>query len=157
MDVDWSRWFLSILAAVGIGLLFRLPFFICSLFEQRRYHHTESINSLPRGFEDGDCAPRALSNAGIMPYQDAINLVGGSKLTGKYSFFDILKVRGWKQYERTSSKEETFGDFAKKHRNNVYILISTGNPNHAAAVVKGKVVDNWDSTDLYVRWFFVKK
>ena len=92
-----------------------------------------------------------------MPYKDAVNLVGGGRLTGKYSFSDILKVRGWKQYERISNKRESFGDFAKKHKKNTYILVSAGDSSHAAAVVKGKVVDNWDSTDLPVRWFFVKR
>lgn len=158
--MDLNEVFLFLLGLIAINVLFNVPYILglfLRLFERRRYHHTDATHSLPRGFEDGDCAPRALSNAGIMPYKDAVNLVGGSRLTGKYSFSDILKVRGWKQYERISNRKESFGDFAKKHKKNTYILVSTGDSSHAAAVVKGKVVDSWDSTDLPVRWFFVKR
>lgn len=117
------------------------------------------FNNNPQGLKIGDCVIRAISAAmnqtwertyvdlcieGFM-YKDMPN---ANSVWGTY-----LRSKGWKRHAIPDSCPDcyTVADFAADHPDGVYIA-ATGS--HAVCIKDGSVLDNWNSLDETVTYYF---
>lgn len=109
------------------------------------------------GKKVGDCAVRALTKALGVSWNTAYELMveKGYEMADMPSsnsvWGAVLKDHGFTRYaiDNTCPECYTAGDFAREHRNGVYVL---GFGNHTATIVDGILYDAWNSeneTPLY--------
>lgn len=120
------------------------------------------FNNNPKGLKIGDCVVRAISAAmnqtwertyidlcieGFM-YKDMPN---ANSVWGSY-----LRSKGWKRRSIPDTCPDcyTVADFAVEHPEGVYIA-ATGS--HAVCIKNGSVIDNWNSLDETVTYYFEKE
>lgn len=117
------------------------------------------FNNNPQGLKIGDCVVRAISAAmnqswertyvdlcieGFM-YKDMPN---ANSVWASY-----LHSKGWKRRSIPDTCPDcyTAADFAAEHPEGVYIA-ATGS--HAVCIKNGNIIDNWDSSDETVTYYF---
>ena len=117
------------------------------------------FNNNPQGLKIGDCVVRAISAAmnqswertyvdlcieGFM-YKDMPN---ANSVWASY-----LHSKGWKRRSIPDTCPDcyTVADFAAEHPEGVYIA-ATGS--HAVCIKNGNIIDNWDSSDETVTYYF---
>ena len=117
------------------------------------------FNNNPQGLKIGDCVVRAISAAmnqswertyvdlcieGFM-YKDMPN---ANSVWASY-----LHSKGWKRRSIPDTCPDcyTVADFAAEHPDGVYIA-ATGS--HAVCIKNGNIIDNWDSSDETVTYYF---
>jgi hypothetical protein len=117
------------------------------------------FNNNPQGLKIGDCVVRAISAAmnqtwertyidlcieGFM-YKDMPN---ANSVWSSY-----LRSKGWKRHSIPDTCPDcyTVADFAAEHPEGVYIA-ATGS--HAVCIKDGNIIDNWDSSDETVTYYF---
>ena len=117
------------------------------------------FNNNPQGLKIGDCVVRAISAAmnqswertyidlcieGYM-YKDMPN---ANSVWASY-----LHSKGWKRRSIPDTCPDcyTAADFAAEHPEGVYIA-ATGS--HAVCIKNGNIIDNWDSSDETVTYYF---
>ena len=117
------------------------------------------FNNNPQGLKIGDCVVRAISAAmnqswertyidlcieGFM-YKDMPN---ANSVWASY-----LHSKGWKRRSIPDTCPDcyTAADFAAEHPKGVYIA-ATGS--HAVCIKNGNIIDNWDSSDETVTYYF---
>ena len=117
------------------------------------------FNNNPQGLKIGDCVIRAISAAmnqswertyidlcieGFM-YKDMPN---ANSVWASY-----LHSKGWKRRSIPDTCPDcyTAADFAAEHPEGVYIA-ATGS--HAVCIKNGNIIDNWDSSDETVTYYF---
>ena len=117
------------------------------------------FNNNPQGLKIGDCVIRAISAAmnqswertyidlcieGFM-YKDMPN---ANSVWASY-----LHSKGWKRRSIPDTCPDcyTVADFAAEHPEGVYIA-ATGS--HAVCIKNGNIIDNWDSSDETVTYYF---
>lgn len=117
------------------------------------------FNNNPQGLKIGDCVVRAISAAmnqswertyidlcieGFM-YKDMPN---ANSVWASY-----LHSKGWKRRSIPNTCPDcyTAADFAAEHPEGVYIA-ATGS--HAVCIKNGNIIDNWDSSDETVTYYF---
>ena len=117
------------------------------------------FNNNPQGLKIGDCVVRAISAAmnqswertyvdlcieGFM-YKDMPN---ANSVWGSY-----LRSKGWNRHALPDTCPDcyTVADFAADHPEGVYIA-ATGS--HAVCIKDGSVLDNWNSLDETVTYYF---
>lgn len=118
----------------------------------------EFVNVNPCKKRLGDCAVRALSLALNQSwYRTAIDLCiegliqcdmqDSNSVWGAY-----LLSKGFKKYPILDTM--TFEEFATAHPDGLYI-VATGS--HVTVVRDGVLLDNWDSSDEQVSYYFVRE
>ena len=117
------------------------------------------FNNNPQGLKIGDCVVRAISAAmnqswertyidlcieGFM-YKDMPN---ANSVWASY-----LHSKGWKRRSIPDTCPDcyTAAEFAAEHPEGVYIA-ATGS--HAVCIKNGNIIDNWDSSDETVTYYF---
>lgn len=117
------------------------------------------FNNNPQGLKIGDCVVRAISAAmnqswertyidlcieGFM-YKDMPN---ANSVWASY-----LHSKGWKRRSIPDTCPDcyTVADFAAEHPEGVYIA-ATGS--HAVCIKNGNIIDNWDSSDETMTYYF---
>lgn len=117
------------------------------------------FNNNPQGLKIGDCVVRAISAAmnqswertyidlcieGFM-YKDMPN---ANSVWASY-----LHSKGWKRRSIPDTCPDcyTVANFAAEHPEGVYIA-ATGS--HAVCIKNGNIIDNWDSSDETVTYYF---
>lgn len=117
-------------------------------------------NPNPRGNRiAGDCVIRALCKAFDAPWEDiyaALSVQG--YMMGDWGNSDpvwgaYLRSKGFIRYALPNTCPDCFtaADFAKDHKNGVYVL---GTGRHCICLVDGNVYDNWDSSDEPVSFYY---
>lgn len=118
----------------------------------------QKYNPNPCGRAVGDCAVRAIAKALDINWEDAYNLIAsnGYKMCDMPSsnsvWGAVLRQNGF--YRDTPDELVTFGEFADKYFNGVYVLC-TGS--HVATVIDGILYDAWDSSAEYIDHIWYRK
>lgn len=118
----------------------------------------EFVNVNPCKKRLGDCVVRALSLALNQSwYRTAIDLcieglIQCDMQDSNTVFGAYLQSKGFKKYPILNTL--TFGEFATTHPDGLYI-VATGS--HVAVVRDGVLLDNWDSSDEQVSYYFVRE
>jgi hypothetical protein len=118
-------------------------------------------NLNPKGLKIGDCVVRAISAALNQPWErtyvelcvegfEFANLPNANEVWGSY-----LRRKGFTRFAIPNTCPDcyTFGDFVAEHTTGTYI-VATGS--HVACVKDGKLLDNWDSSNEVVAYYFSK-
>lgn len=118
----------------------------------------EFVNVNPCKKRLGDCVVRAISLALNQSwYRTAIDLCiegliqcdmqDSNAVWGAY-----LLSKGFKKYPVLDTM--TFSEFAIAHPDGLYVV---GTGSHVAVVRDGAILDNWDSSDEIVSYYFVRE
>ena len=120
------------------------------------------FNNNPQGLHIGDCVVRALSAALNQPWERTYvdlciegfmfaDMPNSNAIWGSY-----LKTKGFKRHvvPNTCPDCYTIGQFAEDHKKGTYI-VATGN--HVVCIKDGNVMDNWNSLNEVVAYYFVKE
>ena len=120
------------------------------------------FNNNPQGLRIGDCVVRALSAALNQPWERTYidlciegfmfsDMPNSNAIWGSY-----LKSKGFKRnvVPNTCPDCYTIGHFADDHKAGTYI-VATGN--HVVCIKDGNVMDNWNSLNEVVAYYFVKE
>lgn len=118
----------------------------------------EFVNVNPCKKRLGDCVVRALSLALNQSwYRTAIDLcieglIQCDMQDSNTVFGAYLQSKGFKKYPILDTL--TFEEFATTHPEGLYVV---GTGSHVAVVRDGVLLDNWDSSDEQVSYYFVRE
>lgn len=118
----------------------------------------EFVNVNPCKKRLGDCVVRTLSLALNQSwYRTAIDLcieglIQCDLQNSNAVYSSYLQSKGFKKYPILDTL--TFEEFATAHPDGLYI-VATGS--HVAVVRDGVILDNWDSSDEQVSYYFVRE
>lgn len=118
----------------------------------------EFVNVNPCKKRLGDCVVRALSLALNQSwYRTAIDLcieglIQCDMQESNSVWCAYLQSKGFKKYPILDTM--TFEEFATTHPDGLYI-VATGS--HVAVIRDGVILDNWDSSDEIVSYYFVRE
>lgn len=119
-------------------------------------------NPSPTGRKVGDCAVRAVSAALGVDWETAYALMAvngyamGDMPSSNSVWGSVLRQHGFYRYNlpETCPACYTFEDFARDHPRGVFVL---GTGTHAATVIDGDLMDEYDSSDKTVSFVWYKK
>lgn len=118
----------------------------------------EFVNMNPCKKRLGDCVVRALSLALDQSwYRTAIDLCIEGLIqcdiqNSNAVWHTYLLSKGFKKYPILDAM--TFEEFATTHSDGLYIVATSS---HVAVVRDGVLLDNWDSSDEQVSYYFVRE
>lgn len=117
------------------------------------------FNNNPQGLKIGDCVVRAISAAMNQSWERTYvdlciegftfrDMPNANSVWASY-----LHSKGWKRRSIPDTCPDcyTVADFAAEHPEGVYIA-ATGS--HAVCIKNGNIIDNWDSSDETVTYYF---
>lgn len=118
-------------------------------------------NRNPTGRRVGDCAVRAVSVALGVDWEKAYAMIAangyqmGDMPSSDSVWGSVLRQQGFKREAIPSTCQDcyTAADFARDHRQGVYVL---GFGGHVATVKDGRLYDSWDSTGEIPVYFWHK-
>lgn len=119
-------------------------------------------NNNPQGLHIGDCVVRALSAALNQPWERTYvdlcieGFMFADMPNSNAIWASYLKSKGFKRHIVPNNCPDcyTIGQFAEDHKNGTYI-VATGN--HVVCIKNGSVLDNWNSLNEVVAYYFVKE
>lgn len=119
----------------------------------------EYYNPNPRGNRTRDCVIRAMSAVLGISWDKAFDLIAarakemGLTMDDNAVYGSIL--REWGFYRATIPNRcpdcYSADDFAREHKHGIFIL---GFTQHVAAVIEGKILDSWDSSDEIPQYYW---
>ena len=118
----------------------------------------EFVNVNPCKKRLGDCVVRALSIALNQSwYRTAIDLcieglIQCDMQNSNSVLASYLLSKGFKKYPILNTM--TFAEFAETHSKGLYVVYTGA---HVAVIRDGVLLDNWDSSDETVTYFFTKE
>lgn len=117
------------------------------------------FNNNPQGLKIGDCVVRAISAAMNQSWERTYidlciegfmfrDMPNANSVWASY-----LHSKGWKRRSIPDTCPDcyTVADFAAEHPEGMYIA-ATGS--HAVCIKNGNIIDNWDSSDETVTYYF---
>lgn len=118
----------------------------------------EFVNVNPCKKRLGDCVVRALSIALNQSwYRTAIDLcieglIQCDMQNSNSVFASYLLSKGFKKYPILNAM--TFAEFAETHSKGLYVVCTGA---HVAVIRDGVLLDNWDSSDETVTYYFTRE
>ena len=117
------------------------------------------FNNNPQGLKIGDCVIRAISAAMNQSWERTYidlcieGFVYKDMPNANSVWASYLHSKGWKRRSIPDTCPDcyTVADFAAEHPDGVYIA-ATGS--HAVCIKNGNIIDNWDSSDETVTYYF---
>ena len=120
------------------------------------------FNNNPKGLKIGDCVVRAISAALNQPWERTYidlcieGFMYADMPNSNAIWASYLRSKGFKRYIIPDSCPDcyTVEQFAAEHPFGVYIC-ATGS--HAVCVKSGNILDNWNSSNETVTYYFTKE
>ena len=117
------------------------------------------FNNNPQGLKIGDCVVRAISAAMNQSWERTYidlcieGFIYKDMPNANSVWASYLHSKGWKRRSIPDTCPDcyTAADFAAEHPDGVYIA-ATGS--HAVCIKNGNIIDNWDSSDETVTYYF---
>lgn len=120
------------------------------------------FNNNPKGLKIGDCVVRAISAALNQPWERTYidlcieGFMFSDMPNSNAIWASYLRSKGFKRSAIPDTCPDcyTLSQFAREHPEGTYI-VCTGS--HVACIKNGRLLDNWDSSDETVTYFFTKE